>query len=92
MALNTGCGLRKKETKNTKETENRTFGFIRSLQIQLCSLLGYIRPLSSAFAVFDFQNNQIGLNDPNGNKNIMYSMMKFCKIVDCHICYFPTLV
>ena len=40
--------------------------------MQHCSLQG--RPLEPAWAVFDFQNSQDGLNDPKGKKyNLQYN-------------------
>ena len=60
------------ETKNTQNHENRRLGLIESPHMQHCSLRGCTRPHPLAHqrrqAVFDFQNNQDGLNDPKGNK------------------------
>ena len=56
------------ETKNTQNHENQTLDLIESLHMQHCSVRGRIRPLAQALAVFDFQNNQDGLNDTKGNK------------------------
>ena len=56
------------ETKNTQNHENRRLGLIESHHMQHCGLQCCIRPLAPASAVFDFQINQDGLNDPKGNK------------------------
>ena len=52
----------------TQNHETRRFGLIESLHMQHCSLRGCIRPLALAYAVFDFQNKQDGLNDSKENK------------------------
>ena len=39
--------------------------------MQHCSLPSCMRPLAPASAIFDFQNNQDGLNDP---KEIKYNL------------------
>ena len=45
--------------------------------MQHCSLRGCIRPLAPALAVFDFQNNQDGLNDPEEIKyNLHYDYVR----------------
>ena len=56
------------ETKNTQNHENRRLGLIVSLHMQHCSLRDCIHPIALALAVFDFQNNQDGLTDSNGNR------------------------
>ena len=56
------------EAKNTQKHENRRLGLIESLHMQHHSLRVCIYPLVLAYAVFDYQNNQDGLNDPIGNK------------------------
>ena len=56
------------DTKNTQNNKNLRLGFIKSLCMQ---------PLAPAYVVFDFQSDQNGLNDPKGNKNIIYTVMKY---------------
>ena len=55
-----------------KNHENWRLGLTESLHMKHCSLRSCIRtPLPPAYAVFDFQNSQNGLNDP---KEIKYNL------------------
>ena len=61
------------EIKNTQTNENRRLGFIKSLNMQKCTLCD----CESSKAVLEFQSTKNGLNDPKGNKNIICAMVKY---------------
>ena len=74
-STNTSCSEVKEM--NALQIENGSLGFIETLHKQWWSLQHSLHPLAYTWAELHFQRYNNGPNDPKGNENIIFTMVKY---------------